>query len=162
MTDAKENSYTLTAADIGKDINVLVKASNRVGAASAPQALTVEKAEASPPPLGFTVSGDYPANGGSGKVITITLVPGAEYKFYSMNDSSLFNMPFGNINTHTLLTSDGSFCRLIFAFSKTATHKASSGVSVKIDEDYTQQNAPSSFTLTFRSRRLRHVYRYYA
>ena len=148
MTDAKENSYTLTAADIGKDINVLVKASNRVGAASAPQALTVEKAEASPPPLGFTVSGDYPANGGSGKVITITLVPGAEYKFHSMNDSSLFNMPFGNINTHTLLTSDGSLSAHI-RFSETATHKASSGVSVKIDEDYTQQNAPSSFTLTF-------------
>ncbi len=147
MTDAKENKYTLTAADIGKDINVMVGASNRGGVASAPQTLTVEKAEQAPPPLGFTVTGDYPVNGGTGKVVTITPVPGAEYKFFSMNDLSLANMPFGNINGHTLRNSDGSLSAHI-RFSETATHKASSGVSVKIDEDYTQQNAPSSFTLT--------------
>jgi hypothetical protein len=84
------------------------------------------------PALGFTVSGD-----GFPKTVTITRMPGAEYRF---NDAG-----YSEVNTYT--SNEAENVTLYIRIAATATHEASEPSTVTINTANQNQDAPEAFEL---------------
>ncbi len=112
-------------------------ATHKAGAAGNTGAVTFEKLnDRAAPALNYTVSeSDFP------KTITITAVPGTEYKFGSAS--------WGSIRTYTSNSAEN--VTLYIRWKATATHIASPEASVIVDTANQNQSAPPAFTLTYAS-----------
>jgi len=87
------------------------------------------------PPLEYTMSGEFP-----NKIVAITVVTGAEYRFN--------NEPYSPTE-NTFRSASAEDVTLYVRLAETATHNASPASSTTINTDNLSQDAPPAFTLTY-------------
>ncbi|GHV10954.1 hypothetical protein FACS1894219_01320 [Clostridia bacterium] len=134
---ATNASYTLTAADIGFEIVLIVKSTNCTGQLDANMnaRIVVTKADGLVPALDFSVSD---TDGGFPKTITITPVDGAEYNFGEGYGSENF-----------IISEDAEEIVLRIRLEETLTHNASGASTITINTANQNQDTPAPFELNY-------------
>ncbi|GHU36677.1 hypothetical protein FACS1894105_07440 [Clostridia bacterium] len=136
---ATNASYTLTAADIGFEIVLIVKSTNCTGQFSVNMNanIVVTKADGLVPVLDFSVSD---TDGGFPKTITITPVDGAEYDV---------GEDYGSENFITSEEEEELVLRI--RLEETLTHNASGASTITINTANQNQDTPAPFELTYKA-----------